>query len=96
MHQRDLLKKPGERDDHIFSLKSSKVKNLNRFLRKSLTVTPVGNEPVNVILAIGGTCHHVFPVLHTHAASDLTIGVPRQPNPFVSPQVSRILSGRST
>ena len=32
-------------------------------------------------LAIGGICHQVLPVAQTLAASDRTIGVPKQPRP---------------
>lgn len=67
---------------------NSKVKNLNVALEKLLTVTPIGNEPVNLIWAIGGNCHHVLPVAQTLAASDLTIGVPKQPKPLVHVEIS--------
>lgn len=67
---------------------NSKVKSLNIAPEKLLTVTPIGNDPVKLIWATGGTCHHVLPVAQTLAASDLTMGVPRQPKPLVHVEIS--------
>ena len=67
---------------------NSKAKNLNIALGKLLTVTPIGNEPVKLIWAIAGTCHHDLPVAQILAASDLTIGVPRQPKPLANVEIS--------
>lgn len=53
---------------------------------KLVFIFPSNRKQINLPFVIGGTCHQVSPVAQIAAASVLTTGVPKHPNPIILEQ----------